>query len=114
MHRATPSSLLLSHWAQPGHLWGPMREGFQVGAEGGQRLGWVACKWGEDTFFPTLMKVLAGGLLGPGRGGGGGGRAGSRWGLSQAVLRDVGRRGFSIRSNLRFLLRSLLFGGRLS
>lgn len=54
----------------------------------------LACKSGEDTFFPTLMKVLAGGRLGPGHGGGAE-RTGSGWGFSQAVLGD-GRRGVSV------------------
>lgn len=43
------------------------------------------------------MKVLAGGLFGPGHGGGGE-ETGGGWGLSQAVLGDGGRRGSGIRS----------------
>lgn len=101
----TPTDPLFPSVLPLGTAWPPVVptcEGFQVGAEGGHGLGWagLACKSGEDTFFPTLMGVLAGGLLGSGRGGGGGGeRTGCGWGLSQAVLGDGRRRGFSIRSN---------------
>lgn len=73
------------------------------------------CKSDEDTVFPTLMKVLAGGLLGPGHEGGGGG-TGSGWGLPDSVPGDGGRKGSSIRSNLdsRSFGSLLLFRERIS